>query len=243
MNRLGARDTPYATEDIARAGALAFDTLPESRPACESSGMPGPWPVIDLEVGCIRTRLLRALAALAAVAIVPACSSKASAISTNDLDVTEVPCVVARGAPLFETGQPSTVEIRGPEACKRAIEVFLDGHADDRIASVIPVAHDAEPGNGQRSTTAGTQRLIVLHTSQDGPWPRGRELGVGSITCSELADRESGNPDARDGGRSCGGALRDYSDFPPIAVWVPITRDADTDAVLVLYRGEPHRRP
>jgi hypothetical protein len=213
--------------------------------------MLGPQPVTarrryDLERMTRRlrgARSMKRIIVLAALAIAPACSSKAAAISNDDLEVTEVPCVVARGAPLYETGDPMPVGLSGPGACKRAIEVFLDAHAADRIVSVIAVAHDAEPDVDMRASTAGTQRLIVLHTAHDGPWPRGRELGVGHIACLVVADPDSGSADTRDGGRSCGTALREYTSFPPIAMWVPITHDGETDAVLVLYRGEPHRRP
>ncbi len=178
---------------------------------------------------------MRHAAWIAAMVATAGCSSPA-APSTNDLDITDVPCVIAKGAATFEGGPGSSVEIQGPPACKRALELFLDSHPDQRIASVIPIGHP--PGSDQGplvSTLPGTQRLLVLHTGKAGPWPRARELGVDRIPCYQDA--------AGAGGQLCGNALLEYTDHPPIEVWVPITEAADTAGVLVLYRGEPRRRP
>ena len=172
------------------------------------------------------------------IGVLAATACSPAATSTKDLEITDVPCMLPKGE-LFDedgSGPGIGIDIHGPTACERALELFLKSRPDQRIASVIPIQHapTAKPGP-LVSTRPGTQRLLVLHTGKAGPWPRARELGVDDITC--YLDNE------HSGGHVCGDSLLEYTNYPRIELWVPITADADTAQVLVLYRGEPHRQP
>lgn len=173
------------------------------------------------------------------IALVASSACSSSTQPRNDFNVTDVPCVLARDARISKL-IPDTagVEIHGPDACERVLEVFLDSHPGERIVSVIPIAHAPPPRTdpGLMTTTPGTQRLLVFHTAKDGPWPLARELGVFAIPCRKEDERRANH--------FCRDSMLEYmGNHPPIAIWVPITKDVETDKVVILYHGKhPFRR-
>jgi hypothetical protein len=174
--------------------------------------------------------MMRSLWIVALVAL-SACSS--SSQYKNDFEVTDVPCFLARGTRYSKlVTNALSVEIHGPDACQRVLEVFLESHPEERIVSVIPIAHAPPPRTdpGLMTTTPGTQRLLVFHTATDGPWPLARELGVDEITCYDEDERGRSRFLCREN------LLKFIGTLPPIAISLPITKNAETDKILILYR-------
>lgn len=114
--------------------------------------------------------------------VIAACSSRPE--RNGPLLATEIDCFVAKGAPLGAGGDPLEYDLQGGHlACKRALELFLEAHPDERIASVVPIEDRAADRTESVEARRGTQRLVVVHTPGAGPWSRAAALAVREHTC------------------------------------------------------------
>lgn len=98
----------------------------------------------------------------------------------GDLIVDKVPCRVATGERLEPAASPLLDDSIGPQACARALELYLKAHAPEHIGIVTPLL----------VPDAGTRALRVERTARSAPWPRGEDLSVKNVLCGDGLDED-----------------------------------------------------
>lgn len=133
------------------------------------------------------------------------------------VDTATVLCSIQPGQPLSDDPaqtERTTIADGGPQWCDRALRIFFRDHPTLRIVDVLPVEYPVKEDSG---FDAGTQELLVLHTSQ-GSWPLASTLEVIVWPCAA-------GPGST--GTACGSVIKRGHEVRPTPIWVPLAGRPD----------------